>query len=363
MNESQPNKPPVRETLTLLSNQQEKLRRLIYLLASLAGIPAIYIVWLQRRDEDVFIAHTYPFLLFFALGWSGALLWRRVPLAAIERFVLTIVSLLFTSKYAYLIITSRDLTQVWAEVEAVYWVIAFIFIISYIVFERNLAAFFCLGFVVLTALIGGWRFWNIPDALVLEFIRLEIRIAAIGLLLYIFARAKDDLHRTMVEANRIHKLAHTDTLTLLPNRRGLTDTLEERLRQDVPAAVILVDIDYFKRINDTFGHDSGDLILREVGECLHFQLRASDVIGRWGGEEFLIIASEEDAQRASQLAQRLRETVEAHEFSLSIPVTASFGVTIHAPGDTLKSLLQRADQALYRAKNGGRNRVEYQPPH
>ena len=227
---------------------------------------------------------------------------------------------------------------------------------------RGLALRFNLLFLGMIIIAGAFRFSHLGSGLTLELIRLETRVAGILFLVFLLAKAKDDLNLSLAEANRIQEIAHTDTLTLLPNRRGMTALLEEHLTRKRHFSVILTDVDYFKRINDTFGHETGDQILREVGECLHLQLRASDVIGRWGGEEFLIIALEEDEKRALNLANRLRETVESYEFSNNLPITMSFGVTLSRERDTVKSLLQRADTAMYRAKNNGRNRVEWENP-
>lgn len=350
------------EKIHLLYQQFDRRRRLFYLMASLASFPSILAVWLQHRQENPFIAWAYPLLMVSLLMWSFALLWPRIPLMIIERSVLVGVSLLFLSKFMFLLLFSKDLQQQWAEIEAIFWVFVFLFIISFMTFRRDLALGYCLTIIALSLGVGMWYFWGFSHPLWVEFVRLEVRIAGIALLIFLLARAKDELNQTMAEVNRIQHIAYTDVLTQLPNRRAITALLEEHLLCKRKLAVILADVDHFKRINDTFGHETGDRVLREVGECLHTQLRASDVIGRWGGEEFIILVLEDQPQRVHQLTTRLRDVIETHPFTDNIPITLSFGVTLMSDHDTLKTLVNRADVALYRAKNNGRNRVEWAEP-
>lgn len=347
------------EKIHLLYQQFDRRRRLFYLLASLASFPSILAVWLQHRQDNPFIAWAYPLLMVSLLIWSLALLWQRIPLTAIERSVVGGISLLFLSKFIFLLFFSKDPQFQWAEIEAIFWVFVFLFIISFMTFQRNLALGYCLTIIALSLGVGVWYFWGFSHPLWVEFVRLEVRIAGIALLIYLLARAKDELNQTIAEVNRIQHIAYTDVLTQLPNRRAITALLEEHLLHKRKLGVILADVDHFKRINDTFGHETGDRVLREVGECLHTQLRASDVIGRWGGEEFIILVLEDQPQRMVQLTTRLRDVIEAHPFTDNIPITLSFGVTLMNEHDTLKTLVNRADMALYRAKNNGRNRVEW----
>uniref|UniRef100_A0A7C4L2B4 GGDEF domain-containing protein n=1 Tax=Bellilinea caldifistulae TaxID=360411 RepID=A0A7C4L2B4_9CHLR len=362
MNHTPSNNLRFPDAVNTLTQKIEQGRRWLYLVAAFPGFLSVLLIWLQKHDEEVFIRFTYPFLSAALAIWCAALIWKRIPLNLIERSVLITTTLFFFAKYVYFLYFHPLLLEQWQEIEAVFWTFAFSFILSYIVFPRGLALRFNLLFLGMIIIAGAFRFSHLGSGLTLELIRLETRVAGILFLVFLLAKAKDDLNLSLAEANRIQEIAHTDTLTLLPNRRGMTALLEEHLTRKRHFSVILTDVDYFKRINDTFGHETGDQILREVGECLHLQLRASDVIGRWGGEEFLIIALEEDEKRALNLANRLRETVESYEFSNNLPITMSFGVTLSRERDTVKSLLQRADTAMYRAKNNGRNRVEWENP-
>lgn len=158
-------------------------------------------------------------------------------------------------------------------------------------------------------------------------------------------------------------LAHTDQLTQLPNRfqvdRLLTDGFERAQSKQMPLSIILLDIDQFKAVNDNYGHQVGDLVLQEVAMQLKESVSNEGTIGRWGGEEFLIICPQSPLGTAIDLAEKIRRQIEGHTFPVVIHKTVSFGVTSYISGDTLHSMLSRCDKALYHAKNNGRNRVEY----
>lgn len=156
--------------------------------------------------------------------------------------------------------------------------------------------------------------------------------------------------------------AVTDPLTQLFNRQYLNERLDAELersdRYGAPFSLIMFDVDHFKSINDTFGHDAGDRVLQRAAEVTSLTMRKTDVCARWGGEEFLILAVETDEAHAVAAAERLRACLEAQEFEGELPrVTASFGVASFHRGDTRANLLKRVDTCLYAAKRTGRNRV------
>jgi diguanylate cyclase (GGDEF)-like protein len=172
----------------------------------------------------------------------------------------------------------------------------------------------------------------------------------------------------LASANRkLQTMAMTDDLTGLPNRRSamarMKDVVAESDRYGENLSCILIDIDYFKKVNDTYGHDIGDIVLKEVANVFSRNARSYDMISRMGGEEFLIISTRSDRYDTEQLAERLRVAVENHAIPLSngktISVTISLGLATwseqYADGS---ELIKDADKALYRAKRKGRNRAE-----
>jgi diguanylate cyclase (GGDEF)-like protein len=162
-------------------------------------------------------------------------------------------------------------------------------------------------------------------------------------------------------ARELEHLARIDPLTGAGNRRDFEERLSAALarirRYREEAAVIMIDIDRFKVINDNYGHERGDAVLVEIARRLTAALRSTDSLSRWGGEEFVVLAPRTEAG-AVELAERLRVALASFPFEEAGTVTASFGVTLIGTGDGPDSAVARADLALYRAKATGRNRIE-----
>ena len=163
----------------------------------------------------------------------------------------------------------------------------------------------------------------------------------------------------------LQKQAVTDELTGLPNRREFTDTVDTLLESDNTLSVFILDIDYFKKINDSYGHDIGDEVLRVLAKVVMNSNCRIGVFARWGGEEFVAALPDSDIGQARAAAEELRLAIEQQKFEHTwrlgkpVPFTVSIGVTERQPGDRdLGQLIKRADLALYRAKDNGRNRVE-----
>jgi two-component system cell cycle response regulator len=181
-----------------------------------------------------------------------------------------------------------------------------------------------------------------------------------------------DLHRQLEEKNRLlEHFALTDSLTGLPNRRAI----EAWAAHELPAAVrhgfsfwvALIDLDHFKRVNDTHGHDAGDAVLKAFADILRSNTRSSDISGRIGGEEFVHVITHGDESHLPMIVERTRARLTARSFSFDgseVRVTASIGVAGFGRNDTapaFSDLISRADRALYRAKQLGRNRAEFEP--
>ncbi len=159
-----------------------------------------------------------------------------------------------------------------------------------------------------------------------------------------------------------HKQAATDSLTGIDNRRAIMELLEGEIararRYGAPLALVMYDIDHFKAVNDTYGHDVGDDVLKCVTELVRTNIRVTDVIARWGGDEFVVLAPQSEIDGVLAMAEKLRATIAGETFGKAGTVTASFGVTVLGSQDDQASLLKKADDALYKAKQNGRNRIE-----
>ncbi len=178
-----------------------------------------------------------------------------------------------------------------------------------------------------------------------------------------------DLEADLMKAREaLREQATHDPLTGLWNRYALLETLSREQsrasREGTPLSVIMIDLDHFKQVNDTYGHQAGDAVLREAARRMQTGIRTYDQVGRYGGEEFLIVLPGTSEANAAHLAERLRGAIAAQpvtaERGLRIAVTASLGVAAVEPPEASDpaSLIRRADEALYRAKENGRNRVE-----
>jgi two-component system cell cycle response regulator len=177
-----------------------------------------------------------------------------------------------------------------------------------------------------------------------------------------------ELHREIDAKNRqLEAMANTDSLTDLPNRRAIEDWSARQLRgaarHGFPLWVVQADLDSFKEINDSYGHDAGDAVLRRFSEILKGSTRASDICGRMGGDEFLLVITHVQAEYIQSTINRVREEWEGCEFQFgakAVSITASFGIAGFCGKDapTFQELVQRADKALYAAKRGGGNQVK-----
>jgi diguanylate cyclase (GGDEF)-like protein len=166
-------------------------------------------------------------------------------------------------------------------------------------------------------------------------------------------------------SRRMRSLALTDELTGVPNRRAMFQRLYPLLQSRAPCALLIVDIDHFKQINDRYGHPEGDQALKLVAECIRKEVREPAFLGRLGGEEFVIALPAADRAAAHALAECIRTNVAAVDSSrwqLDPPITVSIGGTLYVAGDTVSTMLQRADGALYDAKRAGRNCVKFRLP-
>jgi len=169
------------------------------------------------------------------------------------------------------------------------------------------------------------------------------------------------IRQDITDKKTLEKLSVTDTLTQIPNRLYLDTHYKKEIdrakRYNTTFSIIIIDIDFFKDVNDTYGHQIGDTVLINVANILKNSIRELDILGRWGGEEFMIICSETNIKNAEILANKIKNTIEYYDFPTVRSITCSFGVSQYIESDQSEEAFKRADEALYLSKNSGRNRV------
>jgi len=208
----------------------------------------------------------------------------------------------------------------------------------------------------------------------LAFIVLMVQLAVVGGFISQLRRKLHerniDLRGTMARLNEVNAelevLAERDPLTGVYNRRRLLERLEEEVersrRGSTPMAVCMLDVDHFKQVNDRHGHQAGDEVLRQVANTIAASLRSIDSLGRYGGEEFVLVLPQTPRAGAREKAERVRGAIDL-SCPCGEPLTVSIGVADYQPGDSVDTLLARADAALYEAKARGRNQVVLAPEH
>jgi diguanylate cyclase (GGDEF)-like protein len=194
-----------------------------------------------------------------------------------------------------------------------------------------------------------------------------LQYAVLGACIY-FMQNYTMQHELEVQQNteKLHRLAIRDGMTGIFNHsfmeQYITDAINRAKRSRDPLALLMIDVDFFKRINDTFGHNAGDEVLKELVRVLTKSTRSTDYLGRWGGDELVLLLTDTNLLGAANLAEKLRRLVAEHLFSHCNHLTISLGASEYRDGDTSVTLVERADASMYRAKRSGRNRMEVEKP-
>ncbi|MFA6195090.1 MAG: diguanylate cyclase [Sulfurimonas sp.] len=215
--------------------------------------------------------------------------------------------------------------------------------------------------VTILAILGtssGYSQFSFAGDHKLSLIMLQIFIFTVTFSILMLTAQRYQTERILEEKEQLTLL---DSLTGIGNRRFFTETFKKELdksdRYKHPISLIIFDIDHFKQINDSFGHHSGDVVLQEISSLISSHLRSSDLIARWGGEEFTIILPESTLHEAVLAAEKLRKSIEEHSFSINKQITCSFGVILCADNESTDDAINRVDAKLYEAKESGRNKV------
>ncbi len=348
-----------RFTSFYLQTQLQERKRKVYVATLCIGLLSVILVWLNYKEERLFIRNFYPVLMGILVVCIAALAWKRIPLHWVEYSLQTLLSLFYLSNYVF-ILQFPDTLSARTELEAVFWAMAFLIVIGYaIMVNHTIALWLAFGYIFLALLLGSILLLPEHYLLFLETLRLEIRLLMMAMITFVLAKAKDDMITVQSELLRMDALANTDFLTGLPNRRMLSIMIEEHLRLHLPIALLLIDIDHFKSINDTHGHEIGDTALIRVAHTLRLHLREGDMVSRWGGEEFLALICTNQQMEIMAIAECMRCGVENLQFD-SFSLTISIGATVVREHEAIEIALKRVDHALYEAKANGRNCICWQ---
>jgi len=344
------------------------LERRIYLWALIVGVFIILTGWVFKTytgTVTLFERDFFPILTALCLGLFIAL-WRNwVSLVWIELSLFAMTALSLLGKF-YVPETALAPDHLVAFSDLFYWV-PLVYILAFLIFRshRRLLVsslvFFAVSVILgLTHSIMEWQSnGNVADLDLLG--RFYLANAAYIVLLILSVHLDEHYVRVRTLAETMTHLAHTDSLIQIANRRELDETIVREInratRHRQPLAIIMFDLDNFKQVNDTYGHAAGDYVLKEVARTVRKLLRIPDLLGRWGGDEFLIVAPQTDSAQARALSERLRQAIAAHHPLEHIGITASFGAAEYHPQESPEDWLKRADEALYTAKQSGKNQM------
>jgi diguanylate cyclase (GGDEF)-like protein len=237
------------------------------------------------------------------------------------------------------------------------WVAIFPFVYFYVLGLRSGLLLSILSVLLMPLAYWFYQFWGSNlQTTVYDLLQGMGAFVLATVLAYKYEQVRSD------QARLLKQSAEYDLLTGLLNRRGFANFSEavfsQAIRFKQPFSVIFLDLDNFKQLNDSLGHDAGDALLKEVAALLRSITRTIDVTARWGGEEFVMLLMQSDVNGSRQVGKKICSAISAHNFSVG-KFTVSVGVAVHEDGERLEETIKRADQSMYQAKKLGKNRVEF----
>jgi len=345
----------------------EKSKRLAYMLALACGVFIFLLSWVIKDPDDIFILFLYPV---FALVLAGMLLmvWRSsYPLQSLEAVMFTVVAAFILGRLAWHFHFAGSVDEhLLMLAGGHYWSVGVLIVGGFVMLDHKKGLVAGTLVIILSLLIAATGMaGDVPSGQVSQqtLIYLLRVYLFLVLLLGLTAAAttlRDKYRDALIWTKSLQELASTDMLTGLANRRAAEEFLENQVyaarRYGRKVSVIMADVDFFKQVNDRYGHARGDTVLVELARLLRNSVRETDLVARWGGEEFVIIAPEISLQEAKELAERCRRKIAAGQVS-SINLTMSFGATEFRERDSVDTVLSRADNLLYKAKSSGRNLI------
>ena len=358
---------PITKARTEVAHLQERKRR-VYLAVLAFTIAITLLSWWTGPADDPFIASVYPVFATVLAVLFLLMLRRIVELRRLEIVMVVVAAVVVLSRLAWHFHFGDAIDEhLLVLAGGHYWAVGAMIVAAFVVlgYRRGLVAGITILALATVIAISGLLVESANDVGVAGetlayLLRVHLFLALLLALCCAGMAMQDRLQNALVRAEVLGQWANTDMLSGLANRRAGQQFLERAVaqaaRHERPLAVISADIDRFKRINDTRGHAIGDAIIAETAERLSACVRDTDLVVRWGGEEFLIVAPDSDVDGARDLAERCRRAVEDTPIA-GVWVTSTFGVTAHQPGDTVDRVLARVDALLYSGKHCGRNVV------
>ena len=345
----------------------EKRKRLAYMVALACGVLIFLLSWFIRDPDDIFVLFLYPV---FALVLAGLLLtvWRSsYPLQSLEAVMFTVVAAIVLGRLAWHFHFAGSVDEhLLMLAGGHYWAVGVLVVGGFVMLDHKkglVAGTLVIAVSLLTAatgMAGDVRSGEVSQQALIYLLRVYLFLVLLLGLTAAATTLRDKFRDALVWTKSLQEMASTDMLTGLANRRAAEDFLKKQAyaaeRYGRKCSVIMADVDFFKQVNDRYGHARGDMVLAELARILRNSVRETDLAARWGGEEFVIIAPEIGVQEAKELAERCRREIAANQVA-SMDITMSFGVSDVREHDSVDTVLSRIDSLLYRAKSSGRNLI------
>jgi diguanylate cyclase (GGDEF)-like protein len=341
-----------------LVNNSDKIYELFLLVIS----TAVCVLWLVEENlEVIFDYDRYGYIATLVILPACFLLSffaKKTHVSRVIAYIYLVLYLLFLTVITFL--QAANSGTVYTVASTLQWV-PVIYIVSFLFLSNKQAiigAISIYGLMLFLLFVAHAEVFELKNT-VLQALLLNAALSQGVCIFCLFGvvKLKKTKDASNLRAEKMEKAANIDGLLGIGNRRMLQHELNNMASYYTPFSLLLIDVDHFKAINDTYGHLVGDDILRELTRSIENSLRPQDTVGRWGGEEFLILANGTELAGAELLAQRVRLAVEQRKFTTVGRVTVSIGVAQFQPNTSVSHTFSIADKALYRAKNAGRNRV------
>jgi diguanylate cyclase (GGDEF)-like protein len=345
------------------SNTFLQIKRRIYLsLIPVFFVASIFVFFTLITSSDNIKLHNYLTFSLLAIGIILGCFFtslRKKNTLYVDLLLCFISAFLFLFNFYRIILFEFGQNGYVHLGPAAYWV-PLIYLLFFFSFKGKVAFNCSLIMYFLTLIPGIYHLVNSPYVSSYSYdTLLQFYIASFGFIACLYFFQKIFQGSAQLEIDRYHSI--TDFLTNLPNRRKMDLHIQEEItkanKDNYSLSVILFDVDHFKRVNDTYGHNIGDEVLKELAKLITTTLPEQTYFGRWGGEEFIIVAANKNKLAGAKLAENLRIVISEHRFSEVGKVTCSFGVAELEENDLTKDVVKRADEAQYLAKESGRNQV------